>query len=52
MPGAIVLKKGTTRIAIVNIDNLGWPSVLCNKSRALIKGIPPENILDWCYAYT
>lgn len=42
---AIVLEKGTIRIAIVNIDNLGWPSVLGNKSRALIKGIPPENIL-------
>ncbi|MGN6435738.1 MAG: hypothetical protein ACTHMM_04360 [Agriterribacter sp.] len=42
---ALVLEKGSTRIAIVNIDNLGWPSVLGNKSRALIKGIPPENIL-------
>ena len=42
---ALVLEKGSTRIAIVNIDNLGWPSVLGNKSRALIKGIAPENIL-------
>lgn len=42
---ALVLEKGSTRVAIVNIDNLGWPSVLGNKSRALIKGIPPENIL-------
>ncbi|MCO5241027.1 MAG: hypothetical protein M9904_13335 [Chitinophagaceae bacterium] len=42
---ALVLEKGKTRVAIVNIDNLGWPSVLGNKSRALIKGIPPENIL-------
>lgn len=42
---ALVLEKGNTRIAIVNVDNLGWPSVLGNKSRALIKGIPPENIL-------
>ncbi len=42
---ALVLEKGETRIAIVNIDNLGWPSVLGNKSRALIKGIAPENIL-------
>ena len=41
----LVLEKGATRIAIVNIDNLGWPSVLGNKSRALIKGIPPENVL-------
>lgn len=42
---ALVLEKGTTRVAIVNIDNLGWPSALGNKSRALIKNIPPENIL-------
>lgn len=42
---AMVLEKGTTRIAIVSIDNLGWPAVLADQSRALIKGIPPENIL-------
>jgi len=41
----VVLEKGTTRIAIVSVDNLGWPAALGNKSRALIKGIPPENIL-------
>ncbi|MFT3705416.1 MAG: hypothetical protein QM802_23810 [Agriterribacter sp.] len=45
---ALVLEKGSTRIAIVNVDNLGWPSVLGNRSRALIKGIPPENILIGC----
>jgi len=42
---ALVMEKGDTRIAIVNIDNLGWPAVLGDKSRKLIKGIPPENIL-------
>ncbi|NIJ55857.1 hypothetical protein [Dyadobacter arcticus] len=42
---ALVLEKGNVRVAIVNIDNLGWPAALGNKSRALIKGIPPENIL-------
>lgn len=42
---ALVLEKENTRVAIVNIDNLGWPSVLGNKSRALIKGIPPQNVL-------
>ena len=42
---ALVLEKGGERVAIVNIDNLGWPSVLGDRSRALIKGIPPENIL-------
>lgn len=42
---ALVLERGGTRVAIVSVDNLGWPSVLGNKSRALIKGIPPENVL-------
>ncbi len=42
---ALVLEKGKERIAIVNIDNLGWPAVLGDKSRKLIKGIAPENII-------
>lgn len=42
---AIVFEKGKERIAIVNIDNLGWPAVLGDRSRKLIKGIAPENIL-------
>jgi hypothetical protein len=42
---ALVLEKGETRVAIVSIDNLGWPATLGDKSRALIKSIPPENIL-------
>lgn len=42
---AMVMEKGGERIAIVNIDNLGWPATLGDRSRALIKGIRPENIL-------
>ena len=42
---ALVLQQGETKIAIVNIDNLGWPAALGDRSRALIKGIPAENIL-------
>lgn len=42
---AMVLEKGNTRIAIVSVDNLGWSSALGDRSRALIKGIAPENIL-------
>ncbi|MGK0137444.1 MAG: hypothetical protein ACI9DJ_000888 [Algoriphagus sp.] len=42
---AIVLENGNTRIAIVSVDNLGWTSVLGDKSRALIKDILPENII-------
>lgn len=42
---AMVLEKAGERVAIVNIDNLGWPSALGDKSRKLIKGIRPENVL-------
>ncbi|HPO15534.1 MAG TPA: hypothetical protein PLI09_18980 [Candidatus Hydrogenedentes bacterium] len=42
---ALVLEKGDVRVAIVSVDFLGFPSVLCDKARAQIKGIPAENIL-------
>ncbi len=42
---AMVFEQGNTRFAIVNVDNLGWTSILGNRSRALIKGIAPENVL-------
>ena len=42
---ALVLENGDTRIAIVGIDNLGWPSALGDRSRKLIKGVAPENVL-------
>ncbi len=42
---AVVFEKGNEKIAIVNIDNLGWPSALGDKSRKLIKDIPFNNIL-------
>jgi hypothetical protein len=42
---AMVMEQNGIRVAIVGIDNLGWPAVLGDRSRALIKGIPPENIL-------
>ncbi|GGW23441.1 hypothetical protein GCM10007383_04530 [Arenibacter certesii] len=42
---AMVLEKAGERIAIVNIDNLGWPAALGNRTKALIKGIPAENIV-------
>ncbi len=42
---AMVLADGGTKVAIVSADFLGFPSVLANKARALVKGIPPENIL-------
>lgn len=42
---AVVLENNGVRIAFVSVDNIGWPSALGDRSRALIKGIPPENIL-------
>ena len=45
---ALVLEKGGVRTAIVGVDNLGWPMLLGDKSRAKIKGIAPENIIIGC----
>ncbi|WP_209331431.1 hypothetical protein [Lunatimonas salinarum] len=42
---AAVFEQGNERFALVVMDNLGWPAVLADKSRALIKGIKPENVL-------
>jgi hypothetical protein len=42
---AFILEENHTRIAIVSVDNLGWPAYLGNMSRKLVKGIPPENII-------
>src|SRR5437870_3553107 len=42
---ALVLADDKTKVAIVSADFLGFPSVLGNKVRAKVKGIPPENIL-------
>jgi len=42
---AVVFEKGNTRVAMVSIDNIGWPGPLGDRSRALIKGIPPQNVL-------
>src|SRR5207248_10959177 len=42
---ALVFADDQTRVAIVSADVLGLPSVLGNKVRAKVSGIPPENIL-------
>ncbi len=41
----MVLEYQGTKAAFVSLDNLGWPSVLGNKARAMVKSIPSENIL-------
>jgi hypothetical protein len=42
---AIVFKKGDVSVAVVSLDLLGFPSVLGDRVRARVKGIPPANIL-------
>jgi hypothetical protein len=42
---ALVLEEGTNRVAIVSSDFLGFPAVLGNRARALVEGIPAQNIL-------
>lgn len=42
---AFVLTDGQSTVAIAGSDFLGFPSVLGNKVRRKVKGIPPENIL-------
>jgi len=42
---ALVLAENDTKVAIVSTDFLGFPSVLGDRIRALVKGIPAENIL-------
>lgn len=42
---AVVFEKGAERVAIAIVDNLGWPAALGDRSRVLVNGIPPENIL-------
>jgi len=42
---ALVLEKGDTRVGIVSLDLLGFPSVLCDRVRRLVPRIPAENII-------
>lgn len=42
---AFVFEQGKTRIAIVQLDLLGFPSVLCNRIRSQVPRIAAENIL-------
>ncbi|MGE0537107.1 MAG: hypothetical protein AB7O68_19190 [Pirellulales bacterium] len=42
---AVVLQQGETKVAIVQLDLLGFPSVLCDRVRKQVERIPAENIL-------
>lgn len=42
---ALALEQGDTRVVIVSADFLGFPSVLGDKVRSLVKDVPPDNIL-------
>ena len=42
---ALTLENDGMRVTICSTDFLGFPAVLCNKVRAQVRDIPPENIL-------
>jgi hypothetical protein len=42
---ALVLRSGDVSVAIVSLDLLGFPSVLCERVRARVPRLPAENIL-------
>ncbi len=42
---ALTLENDGTRVTICSTDFLGFPAVLCDKVRAQVRDIPPENIL-------
>ncbi len=42
---ALVLAYGTTTVALVSVDNLGWPAVLGDKARAKVPSIFSQNII-------
>lgn len=41
----MVLEQGDTKTAIVQLDLLGFPSILCSRVREQVSRIPAENIL-------
>lgn len=42
---AMVFQQGDTKVAIVQLDLLGFPSVLCQRVQKQVPGIPADNIL-------
>ena len=42
---AVVFQSDGTSVAVVSLDLLGFPSVLCDRVRRRVQGIPAENIL-------
>src|SRR2546426_9120968 len=42
---ALVMEQEGTRVAIVSADFLGFPAVLGNQVRALVKNVPAQNVL-------
>src|SRR4051794_30021380 len=42
---AVVFRKGRVTVGVVALDLLGFPSVLGDRVRARVPGIPAENIL-------
>ena len=45
MARALVVQNGETSVAVVSLDLLGFPSVLCHRVRAKVPRLNPKNIL-------
>lgn len=45
MARAIAVSDGRTTVAIASLDLLGFPSVLCDRVRTKVKGLPADQIL-------
>ena len=45
MARAVVFQNGETKVTVVSLDLLGFPSVLCNRVRTRVPRIPAKNIL-------
>ena len=42
---ALVIQNDNARVAICSTDFLGFPGVLCNRVRAQVPGVPPQNVI-------
>ena len=45
MARAIVMQKGETTVAVVGLDLLGFPGILCERVRKKVARIPARNIM-------
>ena len=42
---AVVFRRADVSVAVVSVDVLGFPSVLCDRARKLVSRVPAQNVL-------